>query len=314
MKSKIKKEVSLKEYSTFKIGGKAKYFVEIKRLDELKKVLNWALKEDVKYFVLGGGSNVLFSDEGFDGLVVRIKKDDLELDGKNRIISGAGSKLSDLMNFSIEKNLSGLEWAAGIPGTVGGAVRGNAGAFGSEMKDSIIRVQALKIDNNDIKLKEFSKSECEFGYRESLFKKKNNLIIWEVELGLEEGSAEESKQKIKEIIQKRKQKQPSLEEYYSAGSVFKNPEVGKEIIDLFQKETGVASKDNKVPAGWLIDMCDLKGLEVGGAKISPDQANFIINKGDARSQDVATLISLIKQKVRNNYGIQLREEVQLVGF
>jgi UDP-N-acetylmuramate dehydrogenase len=177
-----------------------------------------------------------------------------------------------------------------------------------------VRAQALEVDNYDFELLDFSKSECKFGYRDSLFKKRKDLIIWEVEFSLEKGNREESKQKIKEIAKKRKQKQPSLEKYSSAGSVFKNPEAGKDLIKLFEKETGNVCKDNKVPAGWLIDMCNLKGLKVGDAEISPDQANFIINKGNARSQDVATLISLIKQKVRNNYGIQLREEIQLLGF
>ncbi|MDZ7611372.1 MAG: UDP-N-acetylmuramate dehydrogenase [Candidatus Moranbacteria bacterium] len=314
MKNKIKKDVSLKDFSTFKIGGPASFFVETKSKKELEEALRWAKYQNLKYFILGGGSNILFSDEGFEGLIVKISNDNLEEDGKNKVVAGAGVKLGDLVNFSAEKGLKGLEWAAGIPGTVGGAVRGNAGAFGGEMKDSAVKVKAFKINEDKVEAQEFSKSQCGFDYRESIFKRNNSLIIWEIELAFKRGNKKEIQDKIKEITKSRKEKQPSLNRCFSAGSVFKNPNANKEVREMFEQETGSACKDKKVPAGWLIDMCDLKGLQVGDAKISPDQANFIINEGNAKSHDVVTLISLIKQKVRHNFGIQLQEELQLVGF
>ncbi|MFW5885228.1 MAG: UDP-N-acetylmuramate dehydrogenase [Patescibacteria group bacterium] len=310
----IKEEVELKNHSTFKIGGKAKYFVKVQELSELKEALKWALDNKVKYFILGGGSNVLFSDEGFDGLIIKLKSDKIEIDGKNKIVCQAGVALSSLVEFAKENDLSGLEWATGIPGTVGGAIRGNAGAFGSEISDSVIKIQALEIDNKEFTLQDFTKSECQFNYRESIFKRNESLIIQEIELSFKNSNKEEIQKLMNELIKKREKSQPSLKNFYSAGSIFKNPKVDKEIIKSFEQETGAKCKDEKVPAGWLIDMCNLKGLQAGDAQVSSKQANFIVNKGNANSQDVVTLISLIKQKVRNNYGIQLQEEVKLVGF
>jgi UDP-N-acetylmuramate dehydrogenase len=314
MPIKIKKEVELRNHSTFKIGGKAKYFVEIQKSSELKEALKWSLENKVKYFILGGGSNVLFSDEGFEGLIIKIKNEGIELDGKNKIICQAGAALSSLVEFAKKNDLSGLEWAIGIPGTVGGAIRGNAGAFGSEISDSVIKIQALKINNDEFNLQDFTKSECQFSYRESIFKKRGDLIIQEIELGLKNNGKKEIQNLMNNLIKKRGKSQPSLKNFYSAGSIFKNPKVDKKVIKSFEQETGAKCKDEKVPAGWLIDMCNLKGLQVGDAQVSSKQANFIVNKGSANSQDIVTLISLIKQKVRNNYGVQLQEEVKLVGF
>lgn len=319
----LKEDVLLKNYSTFKIGGPAKYFCDCENLEELKGALSWAQKDNEKVFVLGGGSNVLFGDRGFDGLVIKIANKGLRIEDK-KIIFGAGVSLNKLINFSVENNLTGLEWAAGIPGTAGGAVRGNAGAFGGEMGESVLAVKGIELesgkseDNRDqngykipnFKIFEFNNAKCRFGYRDSAFKRDRDLIIWEIEMELEKSDKDEGDKKIEEILSSRKEKQPSG--YPSAGSVFKNPKVDEKIIKSFEDDKKVKARNGKVPAGWLIEKRGLKGKKIGGAMISEKQANFIVNTGNATADDVAILISLIKQKVRNGFGVQLQEEIEIV--
>jgi UDP-N-acetylmuramate dehydrogenase len=326
----LQKNVLLKNYSTFKIGGSTKYFCACEKIEEIEEALKWADDNNQKFFILGGGSNVLFGDKGFDGLVIKIENKKTDVKGTD-IICGAGVKLSRLLPLSMENNLVGLEWAAGIPGTVGGAVRGNAGAFGGEMSDVVQNINVLKISNfpaspagrqfpisnknskgekSKLQITNYKLQNCQFGYRESVFKQDKNLIIWEVELELQKGDKKISKEKIGEILLKRKENQPL--EYPSVGSIFKNPVVNKNIIEQFEKDTGKKCKDDKVPVGWLIESCGLKGKKIGGAQVSEKHANFIINNGNATAEDVIILISLIKQKVRRHFNVQLREEIEIV--
>ena len=312
---KIKKNIQLKEYSTFKIGGPSKYFCEIGELKDLEEAVNWSKKNKQRIFVFGGGSNILFMDKGFDGLAAKLSNNSIEIknqDDEQVVVEvGAGVKLSNLVKFSIENSLTGVEWAAGIPGTVGGAIRGNAGAFGGQMKDSVVNVTAVKIAK-DLKKKEFNNKACEFDYRDSLFKKDKDLVIWESEFKLKKGKKDEIQKTFNEIIQKRKEKQPSLSEFPSAGSIFKNPVVKEAIRRQFEEDKNIECHSDKVPAGWLIEQCDSKEKRIGDAMVSPLQANFIVNMGDAKAEDVLILISFIKMKVRNEQGIQLEEEIQIV--
>jgi len=308
----IQEKVLLKNYSTFQIGGPAKYFIEVEELKDLKDAIEWSRKKKEKFMILGGGSNILFHDNGFDGLVVRLKNSEIKLIDKKRIFCQAGAMLGGLVSFAAKSHLTGMEWAAGIPGTVGGAIRGNAGAFGTEMKDVTEEVIYLNLDT--LKKESCNKQECKFDYRQSVFKEFDHKIIWEATFTLDSGSKKESEKQAVEIIKKRQDKQPCLSGSGSAGSMFKNPVVREELIKLFEKESGVECRGKKVPAGWLIDMCGLRGKEVGGARVSNKQANFILNANNATANDVVILLSLVKQKVRNNFNIQLEEEVQLVGF
>ncbi len=313
---KIKKNESLKKYSTFKIGGEAKYFCVVKSLDDLKKACLWAKSESLQTFILGGGSNVLFSDDGFDGLVIKIenkKLEKIEEDGEKILLRvEAGMALSDLIKYCIENGYKGLEWVAGIPGTFGGAVRGNAEAFGPAIGDSIKEVEVIKKDNGNLQEKIVKKDDCEFNYRGSFLKKDENLILWSAVVELRKGDKNEIQKKFQEYIKKRQDKQPSLGTLPSAGSVFTNPVASKEVVDIFEEERGVKARKRRVPAGWLIDRCDLKGKKIGGAMVYDIQANFIINTGNATFEDVMILISIIKQKVRNRFGIQLEEEIEIV--
>ena len=199
----------------------------------------------------------------------------------------------------MEKNLSGLEWAAGIPGTVGGAVWGNAGAFGKSMKDIVQAVEVL--DSQNFKIKKFKNKDCKFDYRESIFKKKKNLIILSANLVLEKGKKEKIKKQIKNNLQYKREFQPLS--FPSAGSVFKNHppiRISKKIL---------AGKS--FSAGELIEKCNLKGKTIGRAKISEKHANFIVNLGKARSKDVMKLINLTKKKVKKKFSVNLKEEIKI---
>lgn len=304
----IKKNVPLSQYTTFRIGGPAKYFVEIKNQEELMEALNFSKKENLDFFILGGGSNLLVSDDGFSGLVIKMRNSECRFEG-NSVECGAGMPLSGLVKQSIEKGLEGLEWAAGIPGTVGGAVRGNAGAFGKSMQDVVEKVKIIT-EKGELKILDWDR--CEFSYRGSGFKKNSKLVIFSVFIKLNAGDSESLKEKTKEIIAKRIMKQPKG---FSAGSFFINPVVPSvDLIKEFEEENNTKSKENKVPAGWLIERVGIKGKKIGGAQLSETHANYIMNTGQASAQDVIILASLIKQKVRDELGVELHEEVEYLGF
>src|SRR3989344_2804165 len=330
---KLEKNISLSNYTTFRIGGPAKFFIEVKNEEELLEALDYAKKNNLDFFILGGGSNLLVSDKGFDGLVIKMHNSSFLIHNSS-LECGAGVPLAKAVRESVNSGLTGLEWAAGIPGTVGGAIRGNAGAFGGETKDVIESVKVLVIPSlsrNLIKeeldpsvyspvgefaqdgIHIFTKDECQFGYRDSIFKQNKNLIILSAVFKLQKGNKEESRKKIQEIIKKRISVQP--QGMPSAGSFFVNPVVNNpKIIEEFEKETGKKSKERKVPAPWLIEQADLKGRQIGGAKVSEKHANYIVNTGNATAEDVIMLASIIKQQVRDKFGVELKEEVQYLGF
>lgn len=285
----IKKKILLKNYTSFKIGGRAKYFFEAKTKEDIIKSVKAAKKTKLPFFVFGGGSNLLISDTGFKGLIIKILNTKYKI--KNtKIYAEAGVPLSLLPGESIKNNLAGLEWAAGIPGTLGGAVFGNAGAFGKSMKDVVEKVEAL--DVKDLKLKIYDSKKCKFGYRESVFKKKNNLIIVSVVIKLKNGKGPEIKKTTEEHIDYKKKTQPL--NYPSVGSVFKNPE--------------------KTFAAKLIDDCGLRGRKIGMAQISEKHANFIVNLGNAKAKEVEKLIKLAKKEVKNRFNVVLKEEIRYLGF
>jgi UDP-N-acetylmuramate dehydrogenase len=304
----------LASHCTFKIGGPARYFFVAKSAEEVRRALEAANELGLKFFVLSGGSNVLFSDDGFDGLVVKVNGSRFMVHG-DKIEAEAGVKLADVVNAAMENWLTGLEWAAGIPGTVGGAVRGNAGAYGKAMGSAVEEVEAIEVGGEKLKVKSYSKEECEFGYRESIFKREGAIIL-KVVLKLAPGDKNKIKEEMDKIINARNKKIPTEP---SAGSFFKNIEINDDVIKSFQshlKEDIPVDfiEKGKIPSAWLIEKCDLKGKQIGGAKISEKHANFIVNAGGATAADVIALASLIKMKVRDEVGVQMEEEVEYVGF
>lgn len=304
---KIEKNIELKKYTTFKIGGPAQYFVIVNNKQELQEALLYGKENNLKVFILGGGTNLLISDQGIKGLVIKINLNKLEYKN-NTVLVGAGLSLAHLLAESLDNNLRGLEFATGIPGTVGGAIRGNAGTYGLAMSDVIKKVIYLDEDYN---IKEFSKEECNFKYRHSIFKEKPYYIL-ETELELEEGNIDEVKKLIKERLEYRNNTQPKG---FSAGCIFKNINFKDVDIEELRKrgvEIDKFSKFEKIPAGYLIEEMGLKGKTIGGAKISDKHANYILNNNNASSEDIIILISYIKQQIRDKYGIQLEEEIQIV--
>jgi len=293
--------------TSYKIGGPARYFFEAKNPDELKLAIKEAKKRNLEFFVLGGGTNILISDEGFPGLILKPSINFIESSGEE-VSVGAGISMTDLINFSIERGLSGLEWAGGLPGTVGGAVRGNAGAFGGEIKDVIKSVKSLDVETLREIEREFP--DCGFGYRSSVFKNSpNKEIILSAVFNLKKDDAKKIEKSVNEKISYRRLRHPL--EYPNAGSIFKNVDaekISKEHITQFSR---VIKTDPfpVVPAAYIISEAGLKGVSLGGAMISPKHPNFIVNVLEAKSSDVKYLINLVKNEIKNKFDIELEEEI-----
>ena len=306
----IKENVSLANLTSFRIGGAAKYFVEIENKNQLEEILEHVKKNSLPFYVLGGGTNVLVSDKGFDGVVIKIKMNELKFEGENALMD-AGVPLIKAVKSSAAQGLEGLEALAGVPGTVGGAVRGNAGAYGSVIGEVVENV--LAYDTEKMEFLNFEKKDCDFSYRSSVFKKNPNLIVLSIKLKLAKGSKEVSEQKVQETIEKRIANE--LQGVKSAGSFFMNPTVqNQELLDKFQRERGVPAREGKIPAGWLIDQAGLRGKKIGGAVVNEKHANYITNAENATAEDVIMLVSVVKQKVRDEFGVQLQQEVNYLGF
>jgi len=307
---KLQKNISLAKYTGFKIGGPAKYFFIAKNNDDLVKTVVWSKKLKLPSYVLAGGSNVLVADSGFAGLIILNQAQDIIFKKSNQVVADAGAKLMDLVNKSINKGLTGMEWAAGIPGSVGGAIRGNAGAYNGEIADNITKVEVMRGAKQFI----LDKKQCKFKYRDSIFKHNRDLII-SGQFELKKGNKAESQEQIKDILDKRKDNQPL--EYPSAGCIFQNILITAENQDIVKDLSNFPEEYleyKKIPAAWLIDYLDLKGKTIGKAQISEKHANFIINLGGATANEVLQLISYIKMYVRDNLGLQLMEEIEYVGF
>lgn len=309
----FKKNISLKNYTTYKIGGLAKYFFIAKNKEDIIEALQFAKQNKLPIFIFGGFSNVLVSDKGFKGLVIKIQNSELKILNSNQICVGAGVSLSKLADFSKKNSLSGMEWAFGIPqATVGGAVFGNAQAFGNKISDMVKSVEVL--DSNNFKTKILNSKQCNFSLKSSIFKRNKNLIILSVIFELEKKNIDEIKNKTKEFLNYRKRCHPI--NFPSAGSVFVNPEVkikNKKLLESFP-ELKDYNKKGIIPSGYLISKCQLAGKKIGKAQISEKHANFIINLGGAKAKDVLALIKFAQKKVKEKFGIKLNTEVQFVGF
>lgn len=303
----FEQNVPLRLYSNYKIGGNAKYFYRAEGLDNLIKAIKEAGAMKLPVFIFGGGTNLLIGDEGFDGLVLKPEIKFLH-NHENLVHVGSGVLVADLLNFCIERGLSGLEWAGGLPGAVGGAIRGNAGAFGSEIKDSIRKVASLKFPHMLVR----NNQECEFDYRNSIYKKNPGEIVLGAVFQLKPGDSKIIREQTDEKINYRYRKHPM--DYPNIGSIFKN--VPWESVPNQHKETFKEKIKQDpfpvLPTAILIDRCGLRGISFGGAMISPKHPNFIVNIMEAKADDVKELIALVKEKVFKKFGIGLEEEVQYV--
>lgn len=293
MSLEIKQNESLAGHNTYAIGGPAKYFAVVKSKEDVLEALAFAKEKGEPFFVLGGGSNILFSDEGYDGLIIRIQIGGIKIDGE-KIIAGAGVPLAQLMNVSAENGLSGLEWSVGVPGNIGGAVNGNAGAYGHSISEIVESVLVLEEKDSGVwEEKKYSNQDCGFFYRGSGFKKKDNRkIILEVALKFKKSEKEKVREEIRNTLMTRKGKVPPQP---SAGCVFKN----------FKKENGELISS----AGALIEQCGLKGSRIGSAEVPMLHGNYIVNMGGATAKDVRALISVCKEKVKEKFNMELAEEI-----
>lgn len=304
----IQENIPLNRYTTFGIGGPARYFAEVSTDTDAIEAIRWATSKNIRIFVLGGGSNLLMPDKGFDGLVLKPSFYEISIDATS-VNAGSSILLSDLIDKTLAHGLTGMEFAAGIPGTLGGAIRGNAGTYGVGMSDVLTEV--CFIDESTLSNVVVPASECGFSYRHSKFKEHTHVIT-QATLTLSFGDIEASRKIIDEQLTVRHTNHPAEP---SAGCVFKNIEFSKAPLDtLAQKGISLAKFEafQKIPSGYLIEQLGLKGKTIGGAKISERHANYIVNTGSATSEDVVTLISYIKQQVRDEYGVQLQEEIHIV--
>lgn len=308
----LKQNIDLKPHSNYKIGGPARYFYEAKTVKQLVQAVEKARQLKLPIFILGGGTNLLIDDKGFVGAVIKPAINKLKRSG-NKVTVGAGVTMVKLHKFVIANSLSGLEWSGGLPGTFGGAVRGNAGAFGGEIKDCIKEVVSLDISGKKPKIIRRGNKQCKFDYRNSIFKMRDGKeIILEATLVLKKGDKKEIRESIEEKIRYRLERHPM--DYPNIGSTFKNVDVSKykkRVITPFEHKIK-PDPFPVIPAAVLISQAGLKGVAYGGAMISPKHPNFIVNVMDAKASEVKALIRLVKSSVKEKFGVELEEEIQQV--
>ena len=285
-KDKIFTNEPMSKHTSFKIGGPAEIFIKINNVEELKLIIKISKQAEVPITVVGNGSNLLVSDDGIRGIVLKIEFDKIEIEESGKLKVGSGVKLAFLAQKCLKEKLEGFEFASGIPGTIGGAIRMNAGAHGSEMKDIVKKITCMTRDG---KIQVISNEEAKFEYRNSIFSQ-NDYIILEAEIQLRKGNPEEIRSKMDEYATYRKEKQPI--EYPSAGSTFKR---GNDFI-----------------TAKLIDECGLKGYQIGGAQVSEKHAGFIINKGNATAEDVKQLMKYVEEQVYNKFGKKIEPEIEII--
>lgn len=285
---RFEENVSMKKYTSFKVGGNAKIMVFPENTEQLHSVVKYLNENSLEPFILGNGSNIVASDEGIENVVIKLSGDfeNITLLDDTTLCAGAGVKLSALCNFALSNELSGLEFAYGIPGTVGGAAYMNAGAYGGQMSDVVIKAEHINADGS----KGFYEDKClGFDYRHSVYSNSDKTITYVI-FKLKKGNKEEILFKMNDFLQRRKDKQPL--NFPSAGSVFKRPE------GYF--------------AGALIEQCGLKGKTIGGAQVSEKHAGFIINIGDATCQDIKELVRCCQDTVFEKFGVELKCEIKFI--
>lgn len=302
----VRQGVALAPYTTFKIGGPAKFFAVVKSIDDLQTILTWARDAGVPWRVIGKGGNLLVADRGFDGLVMVMQNDQLEW-APPAVTAGAGVQNGQLIANALRHNLGGMRWLIGVPGTVGGSLYGNAGGHGWGLGDQVDWVEVLTADGRMTRL---DRAACDFQYRSSAFKKNPDWIITQARLTF---PAIDHAAELALLAATTKQKnlnQPTTTQ--TAGCMFTNPKV--EAKNLPESLREFAAADGTISAWRLIEHVGLKGHRLGRVSVSDRHANFMINSGGATADHVAQLLSLVKQRVRDTLGVQLREEVQYLGF
>ncbi|MCB5569821.1 UDP-N-acetylmuramate dehydrogenase [Mediterraneibacter faecis] len=284
----VMKDEPMKKHTTFRIGGPADYFVTPESKEEIQAIVELCKKEEIPYSLIGNGSNLLVGDKGYRGVILQIfkKMNQIRVE-ENKIYAGAGALLSKIAATALSESLTGFEFAAGIPGTLGGAVRMNAGAYGGEMKQVLESVEVMTADGEFLTI---PVEEMGLAYRTSVVEQKNYIVL-EAVISLEKGNPEKIKEVMDDLKEKRVTKQPL--EYASAGSTFKRPE------GYF--------------AGKLIEDAGLRGFRVGDAQVSEKHCGFVINRGNASAAEVMELMRQVEDRVEENSGVRLEAEVRRIG-
>ena len=284
----IKLDEPMKKHISFRVGGPADILVKPRTEEQIKNIIDFAKKENIPYIVKGNGSNLLVKDGGIRGIVIEITDNFNSYEIEDKIIKvQSGALLSIIGRAALKQNLKGFEFAAGIPGTIGGALAMNAGAYGGEMKDIVKSVRLMDTDGN---IFNFSNEDMQFGYRKSILSKSDYIVLG-AEIELEKGDYEEIKEMMKDFSNRRTTKQPL--NLPSAGSTFKRPE------GYF--------------AAKLIDDSGLRGLTLRNAQVSDKHCGFVVNLGDAKARDILDLMYVVKSTVKNKFGVTLEEEVKILG-
>ncbi len=305
---RLKRDEPLAKHVNYRLGGPADWLIEVKTLEELRWTVGLMQEYHFPYIILGGGSNTLVADKGYKGVVIKIGLRNFEIKG-NRVIADAGVISVALARATANAGLAGLTWAISLPGTIGGAVRGNAGCFGGEIRDNLVSATVLRKGE----MIELSNADLNFGYRDSLIKHNNDVVL-QATFKLTPGDPEKLKAELVETLGSRKDTQPLYAG--SAGCIFKNYEVKNEaeMKKLTEKLDipEVMQKALRISSGWLIEQMHLKGYTVGGAKISDEHGNFIINSDKATAADVKAIIDHVKSEAKKRYDVEIEEEVQYV--
>lgn len=338
----MQERVSLRELTTMKVGGDARFFISVRTEGEVKEAVRIAKENELPIFVLGGGSNVIISDEGFSGLVIKIEIPGVNFSSENNyelVRVGAGENWDELVQLTVERNLHGLENLSLIPGTVGAAPVQNIGAYGVEIKDTLVSVKVFDIENEEFK--EFKNEDCQFSYRDSIFKQQKNFIITEVVFRLSkeqnfnlsyrdlrkeieedfDSSSVSLKDIRKAVIKIRQRKLPDPKLIPTAGSFFKNPIISLKKFEELKKDHPdmpgytVGDKHIKVPLAWVIEnVVKMKGFKYGGAGVYEEHALVLVNQKErASARDVYELSTEIKRAIFRHTDIAIEPEVQFIG-
>ena len=299
----VKPNAALAKLTTFHIGGQVQFLIQVTETEKVVELLNFLTGEGIPYFILGGGSNTIWQDDLYEGVVIKMQNATIK-NQNDTISADAGAPLAAVVTNFMQNSLSGMEWAAGVPGTVGGAVRGNAGAMDSDTSRSVEKIVVWR----DGEVVELKPEECGYGYRESIFKHNQDIVLQAV-YKTKPGDKKEILKHIQENIKGRNGKYPAKP---SAGSFFKNVDFKDWKGDL-AKLPEHFSKAQKVPAGWINEQNGLKGFQIGGAMISKEHGNFLINfTGEATQADVIALKEEAQKRAMENFGVELEPEVVIV--
>lgn len=308
------------KHTSFRVGGVARLYVVASSSDALVAAVRAAKEVGIPWFVYGGGSNLLVADAGYDGVVIQAANRCITVEEsriknqESRLHAEAGAITAMVARKSVDAGLTGFEWAIGVPGTVGGAVYGNAGCFGGEMKDAVVSVDVYDPEKDERNT--LPSTACGFGYRDSAFKRQRVLILGTTLALAPAPDPAASRARMDEVMRLRKEKQPL--EGSSCGCVFKNVDYTNDAdVEKLAGEVEIPASmlaAKRLSAGWLIEQAGLLGQKIGDVEVSEKHGNFFLNRGKASAADIVTLISLVKRKVRDDFGIELHEEAQYLGF